>query len=107
MMSQCRTVPSLHEYGLIHTGAYPVFVGNMLPPHQIMGLLYPGRTLLDYDYDLTRVAGHDETARGDISHLIRRGLNPHDQPIIGAQIELWQCDAFGHHNQSRNSGGRD
>ena len=79
----------------------------MITPSQLLGPFYPEKIPVENDNDLTRVAGQNRLALGDITHLVGRVLTPLGQPIAGAQIEIWQCDAFGHYNHSRDRGGRD
>ena len=102
-----RRTLSLLASGLAYTFAYPAFAGKVITPSQLLGPFYPEKIPVENDNDLTRVAGQNRLALGDITHLFGRVLTPLGQPIAGAQIEIWQCDAFGHYNHPRDRGGRD
>ena len=73
----------------------------------MMGPFYPDKKPIEHDNDLTSVKGHGGKAMGNISHLIGRVVNPLGQPISNAQIEIWQCDAFGQYKHSGDRVGRD
>lgn len=70
-----------------------------LTPPQTAGPFYPQIKPLDADADLLRVAGQGEPGAGTPIHLLGRVLDPAGRAIDGAQVEIWQCDAFGvyHH----------
>jgi protocatechuate 3,4-dioxygenase beta subunit len=67
-------------------------------PSQTEGPFYPRSLPSDRDNDLTRIAGHNERARGTPLYLTGRVLNRDGRPLTAAQIELWQCDATGHYH---------
>ena len=107
MIKERRTLLGLLASGLAYTVSSPTFAASLLTPSQMLGPFYPDKIPLDHDNDLTRVVGHDGMATGDISHLIGRALNPLGQPIVDAQIEIWQCDALGQYKHPRDGGGQD
>ena len=107
MIKERRTLLSLLACGLAYTIPQIAFGANLLTPSQMMGPFYPDKIPLDHDNDLTSVTGNDGIAAGDISNLVGRVLNPHGQPIVNAQIEIWQCDSFGQYKHPRDGGGRD
>jgi len=80
--------------------------GPFYPP-----LAYRARSV-DWDADLTsvRVRAPDgqpqPPARGE--HLDLRGavLDGDGRPIDGAEVEIWQCDAFGSYRHPRGAGDR-
>lgn len=78
-------------------------------PHQTEGPFYPWKLPLDRDNDLLRIGGSGATARGEIAHLSGRVLDASGQPLVGARVEIWQCDANGHyhHVDDRDPDGRD
>lgn len=62
---------------------------------QPRGPFYPDQLPLDKDNDLVRVEGRDGIAAGEITDLQGRVLDPNGQPVEGALVEIWQCDANG------------
>ena len=80
-----------------------------LTPDASEGPFYPVRMPRDDDADLVRVAGAVREAGGDILHLAGRVLDANAQPLAGARIEIWQCDANGVylHPGDRRRGSRD
>ncbi len=75
-------------------------------PRQSRGPFYPDRLPLDRDNDLVRVAGQDRLAAGEIADLTGRVLDGEGNPIRGALIEIWQCDANGRYLHRGDRGGR-
>jgi len=72
-------------------------------PPQTRGPFYPQELPLDADNDLVRVRGRSGAARGTVTHLFGRVRDPNGQPVEGARVEIWQCDANGryHHPWDR------
>ena len=80
------------------------------------GPFYPPATYrarsTDWDADLTTVRGFDPDgrplprARGE--HLDLRGavLDADGRAVDGAEVEIWQCDAFGSYRHPRGAGER-
>lgn len=64
-------------------------------PAQGRGPFYPERLPLDRDNDLVRVEGQRDLARGEITDLSGRVLDARGDPVSGALVEIWQCDASG------------
>lgn len=64
-------------------------------PAQTEGPFYPDRLPLDRDNDLLLVDGSQTQAKGVVTHLSGRVLDPHGKPVAGAVVEIWQCDANG------------
>ena len=44
---------------------------------------------------------------GTITHLLGHVLNSLGQPIIDAQVEIWQCDSLGQYKHESDGGGLD
>ena len=62
--------------------------------HQILGPFYPlGEP--SKGGDLTRVAGRQGQAKGQILYLGGRVLNRSGQPVRGGKLEIWQANSFG------------
>jgi len=62
---------------------------------QDLGPFYPIIRPLDHDADLTRIKGRSGTAMGQPINVIGRIVDLHGNPIRGAQIDIWQCNAAG------------
>lgn len=65
---------------------------------QDLGPFYPLIHPEDHDADLTRVKGRDGTAMGQPINVIGRIVDLQGNPISGAQVELWQCNAAGRYD---------
>ena len=77
-------------------------------PRQTAGPFYPVDWSGDVDSDLVRVAGEAARAQGTVTHLRGRVLDARGEPIGGAVVEIWQCDAFGRYRHpSDRADGRD
>lgn len=64
-------------------------------PGQDLGPFYPVQHLTEVDADLTRLRGHHNRAKGKIIEVTGRVLNRYGQPVNGARLEVWQCNAAG------------
>jgi protocatechuate 3,4-dioxygenase beta subunit len=73
-------------------------------PSQTEGPFYPRSLPADRDADLTRVAGRSGRARGVPLYLSGRVLSHDGDPLAGAAIELWQCDATGRYHHVGDPG---
>ena len=67
------------------------------------GPFYPDRMPLDTDNDLIIINDSITPAVGIIAHLIGRVLDANGDPIKGAEVEIWQCDANGVYINTRDS----
>ncbi len=76
-------------------------------PRQSAGPFYPGRVPLEADADLASVAGALGPPKGIITHVIGRVVDTGGQPVSGARVEIWQCDAFGRYHHPLDGGGAD
>ena len=82
--------------------------GEMLPtPEQTEGPFYPKDWAGDSDADLVKVLGEAAEAEGTITHVMGRVLDKHGNPLAGARVEIWQCDAHGiYRHPNDETGGR-
>lgn len=64
-------------------------------PRQTSGPFYPLFDQVDKDVDLTKLTGHDRSARGEQIRVQGRVLDVACQPVAGALVDLWQADSFG------------
>ena len=77
-------------------------------PRQTAGPFYPVDWSGDADADLVRVAGEAARAQGTVTHLRGRVLDARGEPVPGAVVEIWQCDAHGRYRHPRDrADGRD
>ncbi len=75
-----------------------------ITPGQTEGPFYPVSLPDDMDNDLIRVQGRAAQATGQVTHLAGRVLNRRGEPVRGAMVEIWQCDANGIYNHPRQPG---
>ncbi|MBK17447.1 MAG: intradiol ring-cleavage dioxygenase [Rhodospirillaceae bacterium] len=82
----------------------PAYAAFLPTPRQNEGPFYPVKIPLDHDNDLIQVTGRSQRAEGEAVHLLGRVLDLNGKPVLGAQIEIWQCDAQGryHHPGERH-----
>ncbi|HEX6945067.1 MAG TPA: protocatechuate 3,4-dioxygenase [Casimicrobiaceae bacterium] len=64
-------------------------------PAIALGPFYPPRKPADADADLSQVQGHARRAQGTLLYVEGRVLDVDGRPIPGAELELWQANAFG------------
>ena len=93
--------------GLATTVAATVVAAPLLPvplsakdrllatPRQTEGPFYPREWQGDVDNDLVVVTGEAAQALGPVVHVEGRVLAMSGEPIAGATVEIWQCDANG------------
>ncbi|MDH3316427.1 MAG: protocatechuate 3,4-dioxygenase [Gammaproteobacteria bacterium] len=95
------TALALGVSGLV--GAKGAAAALLATPAQTRGPFYPMELPLDSDNDLVRVKGRSALAKGEITDLRGRVLDPDGRAVPGARVEIWQCDAFGryHHPWDR------
>jgi protocatechuate 3,4-dioxygenase beta subunit len=71
---------------------------------QTEGPFYPVTFPTDMDNDLVRVQGRAAQALGQVTHVVGRVLNARSEPVRGATLEIWQCDANGIYNHPGQPG---
>ena len=67
-------------------------------PAQTEGPYYPRTLPADHDADLTRIEGRAKPAQGTRLLLAGRVLGRNGEPVVGARVELWQCDVYGRYH---------
>lgn len=65
---------------------------------QDLGPFYPIIRPADHDADLTRIKGRSGTAAGQPINVLGRIVDARGNPIRGARVELWQCNAAGRYD---------
>lgn len=85
--------------------ARPAAAALVATPRQSEGPFYPARIPLDSDADLVNVAGRPAPASGTVAHVYGRVLTEDARPMVGARVEIWQCDAFGRYHHPREPRG--
>src|SRR5687768_11381382 len=70
----------------------------VVTPGQTEGPFYPLTFPADMDSDLVRVKGQAAQAVGTVTHVLGRILDRLGEPVRGAMVEIWQCDARGIYN---------
>jgi protocatechuate 3,4-dioxygenase beta subunit len=73
-------------------------------PRQTEGPFYPVDWSGDIDHDLVAVTGEAARAIGQVTHLSGRVLDIAGQPVAGATVEIWQCDAQGVYRHPSDAG---
>ena len=78
-------------------------------PEQTEGPFFPDRLPLDTDNDLLRIGDASSPADGEVTWFSGRVLDAAGNPLRGALVEIWQCDAHGAylHSRSGNAQKRD
>lgn len=71
---------------------------------QELGPFYPILRPSDHDADLTRVKGRNGTALGQPINVLGKVVDLHGNPIVGAQLDIWQCNAAGRYAHPGDSG---
>ena len=96
--------PALRRHGAVSPFAGRPCAALMPTPEQTLGPFYPPELPLDHDNDLVQVTGAATQAIGQVTHVFGRVLDLNGQPIAGAKVEIWQCDANGRYLHPRPAG---
>ena len=80
---------------LLGTGAAKAAETKAMTPGQTIGPFYPIQRLAEADADLTWIKGHKNRAKGTVIEVTGRVLDRYGNPVPGAKLELWQCNAAG------------
>ncbi|HEY5791193.1 MAG TPA: protocatechuate 3,4-dioxygenase, partial [Gammaproteobacteria bacterium] len=71
-------------------------------PMQSAGPFYPAELPADSDNDLVHVHGRADAASGEVTELSGQVVDLSGRPIVGARVEIWQCDANGRYHHPRD-----
>jgi len=77
--------------------------GLIATPANALGPFYPPQKPADSDADLTVVNGHSGHAKGTVLYVSGRVLDLQGRPQNGAELELWQANAFGRYHHPSDS----
>jgi len=69
-----------------------------------LGPFFPVSHHGESDADLTQIAGHARSARGQVIEVAGRVLDRHGKPVSGARLKLWQANAGGRYEHPQDSG---
>lgn len=73
--------------------------GSLNPtPANPEGPFYPIHEQTDRDADLTRVAGREGRAQGEVVRVSGRVLDESGEPIANAVVDIWQANAAGRYD---------
>lgn len=72
-------------------------------PSEIEGPFYPIKAQQDKDFDLTQIEGREAKAIGKALEIHGRVLDIHGKPIVGASVDLWQANAAGRYDHTRDT----
>lgn len=64
-------------------------------PQETLGPFFPMRIPEDHDADLTRIAGKNGVAKGQVITLSGQVLFPDGSPVSGAELKIWQANSAG------------
>ena len=74
-----------------------------LTPPQTSGPFYPGEQLFQSDNDLTKIAGKNTSALGQVIYIRGKVLDAACSPVSGAAVEIWQACATGRYNNATDT----
>lgn len=64
-------------------------------PLVTLGPFYPLERPRESDFDMTRLAGRAQRAKGEVIEVTGRVLNVRGEPVRGGVLDLWQTNAAG------------
>ncbi len=73
-------------------------------PSQVEGPYYPYVRPMEQDFDLTRLKGHSDRARGQVLDLVGRVTDRDGKPAANVLVELWQANAAGRYDHPGETG---
>jgi len=72
-------------------------------PPQTEGPFYPLQRPAGIDNDLVHVAGQSGVASGELASVGGQVLDTAGRPLSGVLVEIWQANAYGRYNDTRDS----
>lgn len=75
--------------------AMPALAQLEQTPLQTIGPFYPADRPTDQDADLSAVKGKPGRAKGQLLYVTGRVMDHKGEPVRGARLEVWQCNAAG------------
>jgi len=72
-------------------------------PPQTEGPFYPLQRPPGIDNDLVHVAGQSGVATGELTTVTGQVLDTAGRPLSGVLVEIWQANANGRYNDSRDN----
>lgn len=72
-------------------------------PAEIEGPFYPIQAQKDTDFDLTKIADSDRTAKGRQIYIEGKVCDTEMTPLEDVTVELWQANAAGRYNHPHDS----
>lgn len=98
MLVNRRTILSALGAGGLALPAMARAAQHRPTPNEALGPFYPVARPGDQDIDLTRIAGQDGRASGEIIEVSGRVLTQTGAPVSGAILDVWQANAAGRYN---------
>ena len=80
----------------------PAYAGSPTPS-EIEGPFYPVVAQKDKDFDLTRLEGHTDIAKGRIIMIQGQVLDTEGKRVEGATVELWQANSVGRYRHPHDT----
>lgn len=93
---------ALTAAGLLVGGGMARAAAPALTADGPLGPFYPIQRLADDDFDMTHVKGRSGRALGRVIEVTGRVLDAKGNPVRGAALELWQCNAAGRYAHPRD-----
>ena len=72
-------------------------------PPEVEGPFYPVVAQKDKDFDLTRIEGKTESAKGNVIIIEGRVVDTNGTPVTDATVDLWQANAAGRYAHPHDS----
>jgi protocatechuate 3,4-dioxygenase, beta subunit len=67
-------------------------------PRQTAGPFFPKRDQADKDLHMTRIAGHEKAALGEVHVIEGRVLDEDGKPVTDALVDIWQANHHGRYD---------